>query len=72
MVAVASQRRSPRPAPAWHAGLLAMLPIIRQYTMGAFGRLNPEARQDMVPEVVANALIACVRLFQQGRIACPR
>ena len=46
-----------------------MLPAIAKYARGAFGRLNSEARQDLVEEVVANALVAYVRLFEQGRVA---
>jgi len=68
---IASIKR-PRPqasAPAWHAGFLTMLPVIHAYARGAFAHLNPEARQDMIQEVVANALVAYVRLYQQGRVA---
>jgi hypothetical protein len=61
--------RSKASAPAWHAGFLAMLPVIHAYARGAFAHLNPEARQDMIQEVIANALVAYVRLFQQGRVA---
>ena len=39
------------------------------YARGAFAHLNPEARQDMIQEVIANALVAYVRLYQQGRVA---
>jgi DNA-directed RNA polymerase specialized sigma24 family protein len=46
-----------------------MLPTICAYAREAFARLNPEARQDLVQEVIANALVAYVRLFQQGRVA---
>jgi hypothetical protein len=46
-----------------------MLPTIYAYARGAFAHLNPEARQDMIQEVIANALVAYVRLFQQGRVA---
>jgi hypothetical protein len=54
---------------AWHAGFLAMVPVIRQYAMGAFGHLNPEARQDLVQETICNAMLAYLRLFQRGRIS---
>ncbi len=66
---VAVKRRSLRPVPAWHAGFLAMAPTIINYARNAFGQANPEAREDLIEEVVANALVAYVRLFQQGRIA---
>jgi len=46
-----------------------MLPTIRAYAKGAFARLNPDRRQDLTQEVIANALVAYVRLWQQGRVA---
>jgi len=46
-----------------------MLPIIRNYARGAFSRLNPDLRQDLIQEVIANAMVAYVRLVQQGRVA---
>ena len=46
-----------------------MLPVIHAYARGAFAHLNPEARQDMIQEVIANALVAYARLYQQGRVA---
>ena len=67
MIAPAKPRRR-KPLPAWHTGFLAMLPVIRQYAIGAFGHRNPEARQDLIQEVIANALVAYVRLYQQGRV----
>ena len=66
MIRIASQPKSA--TPAWHAGFLAMLPTIHAYARGAFAHLNPEARQDLI-EVIANALVAYVRLCQQGRVA---
>ena len=58
-----------RPVPRWHKAFLAMLPIIRNYARGAFSRLNPDLRQDLTQEVIANAMCAYVRLVQQGRVA---
>jgi hypothetical protein len=69
MIAPLKRPRSQASAPAWHAGFLAMLPVIHAYARGAFAHLNPEARQDMIAEVVANALVAYARLYQQGRVA---
>jgi len=69
MIAPLKRPRSQASVPAWHAGFLAMLPVIHAYARGAFAHLNPEARQDMIQEVVANALVAFVRLYQQGRVA---
>ena len=62
-------KRRPPFVPAWQAGFLAMLPVIRNYARGAFRHLNADLRQDLTQEVVANALVAYVRLFEQGRIA---
>jgi hypothetical protein len=42
-----------KPIPPWHAGFLAMLPVIHTDARGAFAHLNPEARQDMIQEVIA-------------------
>jgi len=69
MIAPMKRPRSKASAPAWHAGFLAMLPVIHAYARGAFAHLNPDARQDMIQEVIANALVAYVRLYQQGRVA---
>jgi len=69
MSASVTQRCSPKPVPRWHAGFLAMLPIIRQCAREAFARRDPESQQDLVHEVVVNALVAYVRLFQRGRVA---
>ena len=69
MIAPLKRPRSQASVSAWHAGFLAMLPTIYSYARGAFTHLNPEARQDMIQEVIANALVAYVRLYQQGRVA---
>jgi hypothetical protein len=69
MIAPLMRPRLQASVPAWHAGFLAMLPVIHTYARCAFAHLNPEARQDMIQEVIANALVAYVRLYQQGRVA---
>ena len=69
MVSLAGKARPRRPVPRWHKAFLAMLPVIRNYARGAFSRLNPDLRQDLTQEVIANAMCAYVRLFQQGRVA---
>ncbi len=69
MIAPLKRPRSQASAPAWHAGFLAMLPTICAYARGAFTHLNPELRQDLIAEVIANSLVAYVRLYQQGRVA---
>jgi hypothetical protein len=54
-------------APVWHAGFLAMLPAIERQARIAFKRLKPEARQDAVVEVAANAFVAYARLVELGK-----
>jgi hypothetical protein len=63
------KRRPVKSTPAWHAGFLNMLPVIRDYARGAFGHLRAELRQDLIQEVIANAMVAYVRLFEQGKVA---
>ena len=45
-----------------------MLPVIVNYARGAFSKLDREARQEHTQEVIANAMVAYVRLFEQGRV----
>ena len=52
------------PAPAWHAGFLAMLPIVQEYARRAFRHLKGDEREDAVEEVIANVLVAYVRLVE--------
>ena len=54
-------------APAWHARFLAMLPTIRNVASYAFRDLDEEAQEDLTAEIVANCLVAFVRLVEQGR-----
>lgn len=53
--------------PAWHKVFLAMLPRIRRQASIAFRDYDPEAREELVEEVVANVLVALVRLFERGK-----
>jgi hypothetical protein len=46
-----------------------MLPVIRDYARGAFGHFKAELRQDLIQEVIANAMVAYVRLFEKGKVA---
>ena len=54
--------------PAWHAAFLEMLPAIQRQAKIAFRHLDREAREEAVEEVVANALVAYVRLFELGKV----
>ena len=53
---------------AWHAGFLAILPAIHRYLKVAFRDLDPEARDEAIQEGVCNAMIAYLRLHEQGRV----
>ncbi|MFH1921542.1 MAG: hypothetical protein ABIP48_16885, partial [Planctomycetota bacterium] len=61
-----SRPRSPN-LPAWHRTFLAMLPAIRRHARIAFAYLDPEARAEAVQEVVANAMMAFIRLVESGK-----
>lgn len=52
---------------AWHAGFLAMLPAIRRHLRVAFRDLDPEARDEAVQEGICNAMVAYLRLHEQGK-----
>jgi hypothetical protein len=60
---------SPSPAPRrrWHRQFLALLPQIIVRAKIAFSDLRPEARAEMVQEVVCNAFQAFARLVQLKR-----
>jgi hypothetical protein len=45
-----------------------MLPTIRRHASLAFRDMDSESRQELVQEVVCNALVAYKRLFDQGRV----
>ena len=60
--------RSKRRVPRWHAKFLAFLPVIVACARKAFSDRDPESREDLVEEVVVNALIAFKRLYDQGKV----
>jgi len=67
MIRIASQ---PSPAtPAWHAAFLVMLPAIARHARIAFRSRKGDERDDLIQEVIANAAVAYLRLYQQGRVA---
>ncbi len=51
----------------WQSNFVAMLPEIEQKLRLAFCRLDPEAREDAIEEGIVHALLAYVRLHEQGR-----
>ena len=58
-------RKSP---PAWHAGFLAMMPIIQTHAKIAFRHLDAEACEEAIQEVVCNACRAYSRLAELNKI----
>ena len=58
-------RKSP---PAWHAGFLAMMPIIKTHARIAFRHLDAEAREEATQEVVCNACRAYARLVELNKV----
>jgi hypothetical protein len=65
MICTAPQIRSA--TAQWHARFLTMLPLIEAHACFVFRRLDPEAREDAVQEVIANACVAFARLVQQDK-----
>ncbi len=61
---VCASPASPAPRRRWHRQFLALLPQIVQHAKVCFRHLKPEARAEMVQEVVCNAMQAFVRLVQ--------
>jgi hypothetical protein len=64
---IATQRVARRRVPAWHVRFLAMLPRIQQCAQVAFRDFDPEAQEDAIAEVVANCLVAYVRLVELNK-----
>ena len=68
MIAMRKPNRRQNSTPAWHARFLELLPGIRRYARHAFRRLSLETREDLLQEVIANCLVAFVRLVARGKI----
>lgn len=65
MIALAEKPASPRKGVArHHRCFLEMLPSIRRQAHLAFRGCNPELREELVSEVVANAYVAFARLVE--------
>ena len=58
---------APDPRPHWHKAFMVFMPQILTHAKCAFAYLRPEARQEAVQEVVANACQAYARLVEQGK-----
>jgi hypothetical protein len=55
------------PAPDRHRDFLAIMPVIATHAKIAFRKLPPEAREEAVQEVIANAFVAYARLVSLGK-----
>jgi hypothetical protein len=64
MIAPVQRVRLMQAPPLWQQPFLSMIPKIRRYARRAFVGLDPEACEDAVEEVVANAAVAFARLVQ--------
>lgn len=66
MIAIKNRAKRVSP-PAWHKPFLAMVPTIVQYARRAFRDASAELREDLIQEVIANCLVAYVRLIERGK-----
>jgi hypothetical protein len=65
---IAIQKPNQRPTQsAIHAKFLKMLPAIRRQALFAFRKALPEAREELIAEVVAKAYRAFCRLVERGK-----
>jgi hypothetical protein len=67
MIATSKLSQSVTHPPVWHRPFLAMVPKIRRQARFAFRKTQPELRQELIAEVIANALLAYVRLVELGK-----
>ena len=65
---VISQPSSSNLDPASRQQFLAMVPAISAHARFTFRRVKPEAREELVQEVLANCLVAFDRLTKMGKI----
>jgi hypothetical protein len=56
--------RCKKSPPAWHDAFVAMIPAIQTHARIAFRRLDAEAREEAIQEVVCNACCAYARLVE--------
>lgn len=67
MIAPLQQVRHAHAAPAWHAGFLDMLPRIVRHARVRLRHLKPEAKQEALQDIAANATAAYARLAELGK-----
>ena len=68
MIAPAKPVSRRKRAPNWQELFLQMLPMIENCAKRAFRDLGPEAREDAVQEVLANAAVAFARLVELDKV----
>jgi hypothetical protein len=62
-----AQEKFQQTVPAWHQSFLALMPAMLRQARYAFCTLPVEAREDATQEVLANCLVAFVRLRELGK-----
>ncbi len=67
MIAAIKRRTTRISKPAWHAAFLAMVPAIRRQARISFRNAQPELREELIQEVVANCFAAYARLVELGK-----
>lgn len=69
----ATKVRCKKSPPAWHGDFVAMIPAIETHAKIAFRRLDAEAREEAIQEVVCNACCAYARLVElhKAKLAYP-
>ena len=68
MIAPVCHTPGANPSKATHARFAEMLPRIHRQARMAFRHIPPDAKQEMIAEVVANAFCAYLHLVERGRI----
>ena len=64
---IAFNKKTSQSEPKWHADFLEMLPAIEQRARIGLRHLGAEAREEAMQEVVANTLVAYLRLVELGK-----
>lgn len=67
MIATAKEKKRDA-ASSWHESFLALMPDIIRYARYAFRHMRAETKQDAVQEVIANCLVAFVRLAELDKL----
>ena len=68
MIAPIKSLRHRDSTPVWHTKFLEMLPAIQRRASLAFRGLSAEAREDLIEEVVAHAVVAFKSLYDKGKV----